>query len=380
MPLIELTDITYYSQPLPPDLAAVGKGILERWGLRKKTPDAPPPHLPKPLLNKVNLNIRPRETMVLLGPSGSGKSTLLKIIAGLLIPHSGTITYNGIPVQQVPIRERRIGMVFQEQALYQNMTGEDNIGFYYHIRHQEDQIPQRIRDVSRWMQVDLDPLLSRKPPTLSGGENQRIAIARALARDADIYLFDEPLGNLDARLRSHLRIALRRIFTTHPVTTVYVTHDLTEAATLGDRIAVMREGQIVQVGSAAEILYHPHDMFVADFFGGCNFLAGTIREDGCWSSGILSLEAPPIRIPAGKKITLGFRPSNIEIDPQGIFEVQVLDRIPMYERHLLHIEGRIEGVHVILEVPIEAEIGETFRISLTRTYWFETQTGLRLRY
>jgi ABC-type sugar transport system ATPase subunit len=379
MPLIELTDITYYAQP-PPRLGTATKGLLEHWGLRKKTADALPPELPKPLLNRINLNIRPRETMVLLGPSGSGKSTLLKIIAGLLTPHAGSITYNGVPVQQVPIRERRIGMVFQEQALYQNMTGEGNIGFYYHIRHQEEQIPQRIRDVSRWMQVDLEPLLSRKPPTLSGGENQRIAIARALARDADIYLFDEPLGNLDARLRSHLRIALRRIFTTHPVTTVYVTHDLTEASTLGNRIAVMREGQVVQVGSAAEILYHPHDMFVADFFGGCNFLTGTIREDGYWTSGLLTLEPSLSRAAAGKKLTLGFRPSDVAIDPEGIFEVYVLDRIPMYERHLVQIEGRIEGVHVTINLPIGAEIGETVRISLTRTHWFETQTGLRIRY
>ncbi|HLA44371.1 MAG TPA: ABC transporter ATP-binding protein, partial [Aggregatilineales bacterium] len=299
MPLIQLTDITLYPDEhlLQQSVEKVGSGLFGKLGLGTRPDDnvrhkQPAPPLPKPILDNLTLTIRHHETLALLGPSGSGKSTLIKIIAGLIKPTSGTISYNGQDMANVPPRERRIGMVFQQQALYQNMTSEENIGFYYELRGQPEQIPQRIRDVSRLMDVDLEPLLARRPPKLSGGERQRIAIARALAREVDIFLFDEPLSHLDPPLRIHLRGSMHRVFIMHPVTTVYVTHDQTEAMALADRIAILRDGKIEQIGTTAELFQRPHNTFVADFFGNCNLLPGFIRGDR-WQLGDVILYPPP---------------------------------------------------------------------------------------
>ena len=376
MPLIQLSEVTVY--PEGTFFPKKGSGLLNRFGLGRAE-DLRPEEPPRPILEDLTLTIRSRETLAVLGPSGAGKTTLLKLAAGLIKPHSGSVTYNQKPVEEVHIRERRIGMIFQGQALYQNMTSEQNIGFYHAIRNQPEEIPKRIRDVSRLMDVDLEPLLARKPPKLSGGENQRVAIARALARDVDIFLFDEPLSNLDAKLREHLRRAMKRIFSMYPVTTLYVTHDQAEAMAVADRVAVLRDGRLEQLGSAMEIYARPDNVFVADFLGGCNLLPGVIRE-GRWVYNDLSLDPPPARAREGGRITLGIRPADFVPDENGPLEIQVLKQTPLLDRHAIQVEGFLEGQPVTAEIPQEMEIGDWIRASAEKVYWFDTDSGKRLRF
>jgi multiple sugar transport system ATP-binding protein len=375
MPLIQLTDVTVFPQnaALRPEKRP---GMLRRMFFPPKGEFSDGP--PQPILDALTLTIRARETLAILGPSGAGKTTLLRIAAGLIKPYSGSVTYNQKPVNEVHIRERRIGMIFQGQALYQNMTSEENIGFYHAIRHQSEEIPRRIRDVSRLMDVDLGPLLSRRPPKLSGGENQRVAIARALARDVDIFLFDEPLSNLDAKLREHLRRSMKRIFNMYPVTTLYVTHDQSEAMAVADRIAILREGHLEQIGPAMEIFARPNNVFVADFLGRCNLLPGKIR-DGRWVYNDLSLQAPPTRAREGNQITLGIRPGDFIPDENGPLMIQVLDTTPLLDRHIIQVDGFLEGQRITADMPIGTEIGEWLRASVEKVFWFDTASGQRLR-
>jgi len=371
MPLIELEDVCVYAPAPAPRL-------LEKLGLQR--PPAYDPLLPPPILDHLSLHARPRETLAIVGASGSGKTTLLKVAAGLQKPDSGRVLHDGVDIRTAPVRQRRVGFVFQGQALYTNMTAQDNIGFYYTIRKQRQQIPQRVRDVARLMDVDLAPLLARKPPTLSGGERQRIAIARALAREVDIFLFDEPLAHLDVPLRNHLRVAMKRVFGLHPVTTLYVTHDRGEAMALGDRVALIHQGRIVQVGAAAELLERPANTFVASFFGEYNLLEGYIRDDQHWVLGEVRLPAPPAKAGVGDKIILGVRPGDFALDPQnGAMRVRVTDTFPLYERHIMQVHGRVEGHEIVFEAPLGGELGAEVRLTPTRWQWFAAKDGYRLR-
>ncbi|MCR4265186.1 ABC transporter ATP-binding protein [Nitratireductor sp. ZSWI3] len=234
-----------------------------------------------PVLRNLNLDIGKGEFLVLLGSSGCGKSTLLNCIAGLLEPTDGSIYINGQNVTWAEPSQRGIGMVFQSYALYPQMTVEGNLSFgLANARVPKDEIKRRISHAAEILQIE--PLLKRKPSALSGGQRQRVAIGRALVRDVDVFLFDEPLSNLDAKLRADLRVEIKRLHQSLQNTMIYVTHDQVEAMTLADRIAIMKGGVVMQLSSPDEIYNRPVNKYVADFIGSpsMNFIKGSLRHDG----------------------------------------------------------------------------------------------------
>lgn len=262
------------------------------------------------VINGLNLEIAPREFLVLLGPSGCGKSTLLNAIAGLNDVAGGQIHISGKNVTWAEPKDRGIGMVFQSYALYPRMSVEKNLTFGLRVAGMaKDEIARRLKHASKLLH--LDQLLHRKPAELSGGQRQRVAIGRALVREVDVFLFDEPLSNLDAKLRNELRIEIKKLHQSLGNTMIYVTHDQTEAMTLADRIAIMRDGVIQQLATPAEVYHRPANLFVAGFIGApaMNFISGQITADGQFTSGALSV---PLRrsLPAGPA-TLGIRPEHI---------------------------------------------------------------------
>src|SRR5215813_275004 len=231
------------------------------------------------VLKKLNLDVAEGEFIVLLGPSGCGKSTLLNCIAGLLEVSAGQIFIKGKNVTWEEPKDRGIGMVFQSYALYPQMSVRKNLSFGLRsARVPADEIERRIARTAEILQIE--PLLDRKPSQLSGGQRQRVAIGRALVRDADVFLFDEPLSNLDAKLRSELRVEIKRLHQKLANTMVYVTHDQIEAMTLADRIAVMKGGVIQQLGAPHDIYSRPVNRFVAGFIGSpqMNFLSGELES------------------------------------------------------------------------------------------------------
>ncbi|MCX7288945.1 MAG: sn-glycerol-3-phosphate ABC transporter ATP-binding protein UgpC [Rhodobacterales bacterium] len=233
------------------------------------------------VLKNMNLDVEEGEFIVLLGPSGCGKSTLLNCLAGLLDISDGQIWIKGKNVTWAEPSERGIGMVFQSYALYPQMTVRGNLSFGLKIAGMsKDEIEKRVARASEILQIQ--PLLDRKPGALSGGQRQRVAIGRALVRDVDVFLFDEPLSNLDAKLRSELRVEIKRLHTRLNNTMVYVTHDQIEALTLADRIAVMKGGVIQQLADPQTIYNKPSNLFVAGFIGSpsMNFLSGKTIEGG----------------------------------------------------------------------------------------------------
>src|SRR5664279_755106 len=194
-------------------------------------------------IEDMSLKIADGEVVAILGPSGCGKSTLLRLIAGLMQPDKGEILYDNQPLDEVPLQERGVGMVFQEGALMPHWDAEKSVGFFLWLRQREYEVPARVARISEITGIGLEKLMDRKPSQLSGGEKQRVAIARALTRDPKVFLFDEPFSSLDAKLRSTARVELKRLLREFPVTAVYVTHDQNEAVSLAHRIAVMRSGK-----------------------------------------------------------------------------------------------------------------------------------------
>ena len=239
------------------------------------------------VLKNLNLDINDGEFLVLLGSSGCGKSTLLNCIAGLLDITDGQIFIKGNNVTWSEPSERGIGMVFQSYALYPQMTVEGNLSFgLKNAKMPKAEIAERVARAAEILQIE--PLLKRKPGALSGGQRQRVAIGRALVRDVDVFLFDEPLSNLDAKLRADLRVELKQLHARLGNTMIYVTHDQVEAMTLADRIAIMKDGLIQQLDSPSEIYSRPRNKYVADFIGSpsMNFLDGTLEGDMFRGNGI----------------------------------------------------------------------------------------------
>ncbi|MEM4913783.1 MAG: ABC transporter ATP-binding protein, partial [Desulfurococcaceae archaeon] len=221
-------------------------------------------------VDRVNLGVEKGEFVVLLGPSGCGKTTTLRIIAGLVYPDEGKVIIDGRDVTYVEPGERDVSMVFQDYALYPHMTVFDNIAFPLVVRRKKfrlskEEISERVHKVAKMLGID--DLLDRKPLQLSGGQQQRVALARALIAEPKLWLMDEPLSNLDALIRVHLRAELKKLQKDLGITTIYVTHDQVEALTLADRIAVMNKGRIVQIGTPKEIYENPEHVFVATFVG-----------------------------------------------------------------------------------------------------------------
>jgi len=267
-----------------------------------------------------NLDIQDREFVVLVGPSGCGKSTTLRMIAGLEEITSGTIRIGDRVVNDVPPKDRDIAMVFQSYALYPHMTVYENMAFALKLRKlPKTTIDEKVRRAAKILVIEA--LLDRKPKALSGGQRQRVALGRAIVRDPKCFLFDEPLSNLDAKLRVEMRAEIKQLHMGLNATTVYVTHDQEEAMTLGDRVVVMREGLIQQVGGALEIYHHPKNRFVAGFLGSppMNFLSGRIVRDerGLWfDEGSARLPVPPwaqaeLQARVSEEVVLGVRPEAI---------------------------------------------------------------------
>lgn len=234
-------------------------------------------------LDQVDLTVPDGRTMAVLGPSGCGKSTLLRVVSGLESDYSGELYYDDQNMMDVPPRDRYIGMVFQNYALYPHFEGHGNLSFFFRLRKAPDEeTEERIRITSEIMGIGFNSLLQRKPGTLSGGQQQRVAIARAIVRRPRVFLFDEPLSNLDAKLRSQTRIEIKRLLRRFSITALYVTHDQTEAMALGDLVAVMRAGRIEQVGPFEEVRRLPANTFVAGFLGipPMSLLRGAAVEEG----------------------------------------------------------------------------------------------------
>ena len=265
-------------------------------------------------LNQVNLTIPDGQTLAILGPSGCGKSTLLRVLAGLETEYTGHVYFDNQLMDDAPAKDRHIGMVFQNYALYPHFEGRGNLSFFFKLRKATDEeTDERIRITSEIMGIGFKQLLQRKPGTLSGGQQQRVAIARAIVRNPKLFLFDEPLSNLDAKLRAQTRVEIKRLLRQFQITAAYVTHDQTEAITLGDLVAVMRAGRVEQVGSFQELRVNPVNTFVASFLGTppMNLLAGWYVAAGQLQLDDMSIPLPKqlrTTMAIGQKIIIGVHP------------------------------------------------------------------------
>lgn len=272
------------------------------------------------VIRNVGFDIRDGEFAVFVGPSGCGKSTLLRLIAGLEDVNAGSIAFDGEDVTEWAPAERGVAMVFQSYALYPHMSVYDNMAFGLKLAKADKQhIADRVHETARILQIE--PLLDRKPRELSGGQRQRVAIGRAIVRQPRVFLFDEPLSNLDAALRVQMRIELKRLHRDLGTTMIYVTHDQVEAMTLADRIVVLNAGAVEQIGEPLALYHHPRNLFVAGFIGSpkMNFLAATVTAcdagqvtlDLGSRRPIVAAVADTTRLRSGAKLTLGLRPEHL---------------------------------------------------------------------
>ncbi|MBU1360571.1 MAG: sn-glycerol-3-phosphate ABC transporter ATP-binding protein UgpC [Gammaproteobacteria bacterium] len=297
----------------------------------------------------VDLSIASGEFCVFVGPSGCGKSTLLRIVAGLEDVSDGQVLIGGVDVTDKAPRERGIAMVFQSYALYPHMTVHDNIAFGLETGRKlsRDEIDRKVRDAAETLA--LTPLLDRLPRQLSGGQRQRVAIGRAIVRQPEVFLFDEPLSNLDATLRVQMRIEIAKLHREMQTTMIYVTHDQVEAMTLADKIVVLNAGRIEQVGSPVELYERPRNTFVAGFIGSSrmNFLdcrAAEVSADGVTVvlPGDVTLKVPAARaeVAVGDEVTLGFRPEHVELEAgDALLEAPVEVIEELGDGHLMYLRA-----------------------------------------
>ncbi|MDB6141839.1 MAG: sugar transporter ATP-binding protein [Pseudomonas sp.] len=284
------------------------------------------------IIKGIDLDVRDKEFVVFVGPSGCGKSTLLRLIAGLEDVTSGTIELDGRDITEVTPAKRDLAMVFQTYALYPHMTVRKNMSFALDLAGGDKaEIERKVSEAARILQ--LEPLLERKPKQLSGGQRQRVAIGRAIVRNPKIFLFDEPLSNLDAALRVQTRLELSRLHKELNATMIYVTHDQVEAMTLADKVVVLNGGKVEQVGSPLELYHHPANLFVAGFLGTpkMGFLKGSITRvsstdcDVTLDAGaIVTLPLGGANLSVGSSVTLGIRPEHLNIAQPGDCQMQVI--------------------------------------------------------
>jgi multiple sugar transport system ATP-binding protein len=277
----------------------------------------------KPAVDQLDLAIEDGEFLVLVGPSGCGKSTSLRMLAGLEDVNAGRILIGDRDVTQMPPKDRDIAMVFQSYALYPHMTVADNMGFALKIGGiNKSEIRTRVEEAAKIL--DLEPYLDRKPKALSGGQRQRVAMGRAIVRKPQVFLMDEPLSNLDAKLRVQTRTQIASLQRRLGVTTVYVTHDQVEAMTMGDRVCVLKDGLLMQVGSPRDLYDHPNNVFVAGFIGSpaMNLLELPVADGGIKLGDHIHPVERALISGAGDRVTLGVRPEDLELSDRGL-EVQV---------------------------------------------------------
>jgi len=340
----------------------------------------------------LDLAVRDGELLVLVGPSGCGKSTALRMVAGLETPTSGRVLIGERDVTGLPPQERDIAMVFQSYALYPHMSVAENLGFGLRMRGTpREETARRVEDAAR--ALDLEGLLERKPGQLSGGQRQRVALGRAIVREPLAFLFDEPLSNLDARLRVQTRAELARLHRRLGATMIYVTHDQEEAMTLGQRVAVLRDGDLQQVAPPMEVYGRPVNRFVAGFVGSpeMNFFQGELRGDGGrtrLAAAGFKLELDPAEVPAGTpadgRVVLGVRPQDIElVDPEASDLVTTAEVVePLGSELLLHLarpdgRGEIRGLAPAeRRVSVDDRVGVRFRRD--RLHLFDPDGGARI--
>jgi len=345
-------------------------------------------------LDHVNLTIPDGQTFVVLGPSGCGKSTLLRVVAGIADDYSGQVFYDGVVMEDVPPKKRYIGMVFQSYALYPNFNNEGNLAFFFKLHKIDDaETRERIRYTSELMGIGFKELLPRRPGTLSGGQQQRVAIARAIVRAPRLFLFDEPLSNLDAKLRMQTRTEIKRLLHRFGITSIYVTHDQTEAMALADQIVIMRAGKIEQVGTYQELMLNPLNAFVAGFLGlpPMNLLAGGIVDDRRLVLGEDTLRLPEsvaAQTHNGQVVTLGMRPEAVAIATgsragSGLWLAAVVESL---EADLVHHtqsvylrSGRWSFTGICL-TEIRLQIGQPVQAQLDpqALYFFDELSGKRI--
>ncbi len=347
------------------------------------------------VLNGINLSVPDGKTFAVVGPSGCGKSTLLRVIAGLQ-EYKGHVYYDDEDIAPVPPGDRYIGMVFQNYALYPHFKGKGNLGFFFKMHNApDDETEERIRRTSEIMGIGFSELLKRKPGTLSGGEQQRVAIARAIVRKPRVFLFDEPLSNLDAALRLKTRVEIRRLLSRFGITAVYVTHDQQEAAALADKIAVMREGRIEQVGSFNELLQRPETIFVADFMGSPPmniFPPGIIRGHMLEVDGELAVPLPREAASVfknGRELVLGLRVKDISLavnnrSDAGMMKLRGRVEVtePDFSAHTQTIHVKTGAFAFRAAVPLDTPVkkGETaeFAFLPEKCYYFDADTQKRV--
>jgi multiple sugar transport system ATP-binding protein len=331
------------------------------------------------VLHGISLDISDGEFMVLVGPSGCGKSTLLRMLAGLEDINSGSIAIDGRVVNDVDSKDRDIAMVFQSYALYPHMTVRENMGFSLRLRNESKaKIEDRVAHAARIL--NLGPYLDRYPRELSGGQRQRVAMGRAIVRDPKVFLFDEPLSNLDAKLRVAMRAEIKALHQRLKTTTVYVTHDQVEAMTMADRIAVMNEGRIEQLGEPLELYDRPANLFVAQFIGSpaMNVFEGILRGN--------TVEALGHKWPAaasggqeGQAVKYGIRPEHIDLGG-GAIEAEVVVVEPMGAETELVLQVGGQSLTVVTHGRASYGPGDKIHIApqVKQAHLFDAASGTRI--
>ncbi len=347
------------------------------------------------VVRSINLRVEPHEFVVLVGPSGCGKSTTLRMVAGLEEISDGTVSIGGRIVNKVAPKDRDVAMVFQNYALYPHLDVAENIAFGLRVRRaKKDAVQKAVQEAASIL--GLTEYLKRKPADLSGGQRQRVAMGRAIVRNPKVFLFDEPLSNLDAKLRTQMRAEIKRLHKRLNATSMYVTHDQVEAMTLADRIVVMNGGQIEQVGTPMEVFLKPANTFVAAFMGSppmsllkatVESVSGTLSaviKDGNGKQTAINLpEAAGRKIVDGQPITLGIRPEDIRLDSTGSKRSQTLPCQvelvePLGSEALLH--GRIHGQPLVAKIATSQELPdfgtvEKLHVETERLHVFDGETG-----
>jgi multiple sugar transport system ATP-binding protein len=349
---------------------------------------------PKLAVRDVSLDVREDAVTALIGPSGCGKSTILRMVAGLEDVTSGTIELAGQILNDVPERDRDIAMVFQSYALYPHMTVRDNMAFGLKLRKlPKADIEKRVNEAAGIL--SLEKLLDRKPKELSGGQRQRVALGRAIVREPSVFLMDEPLSNLDAKLRVQTRAEIARLHQRMGTTFVYVTHDQVEAMTMGTRIAVMSDGLLQQVGTPQVLYDQPTNRFVAGFIGSpsMNFLDVTFDSSGGtpklvgptdWTASLPHRFASSVGATSGRKLVAGFRPEHLELDPIEGDTVVLPGKADVVEylgnEELLHVTAAGKDIVAIVGSDHRVKPGDVLSLilPLSKLHLFDAETGLSL--
>ncbi len=338
-----------------------------------------------------NLSIKDKEFIVFVGPSGCGKSTTLRMIAGLEEITSGELYIDDEMVNDKAPKDRNIAMVFQSYALYPHMSVYDNMAFGLKLRKMpKDQIEEKVNQAADIL--GLTPYLDRKPKALSGGQRQRVALGRAIVRNAKVFLMDEPLSNLDAKLRVQMRGELIKLHNKIETTTIYVTHDQIEAMTMASRIVVMKDGYIMQVGSPKEIYDHPNNMFVAGFIGTppMNFIHGRVNKEGIFTAGKHTIELPQDKFEIvkfhkmiEKDIVLGIRPEDIHDDqvvmkayPNAVLDVVVDVAELLGAETNIYTQVHESNICASVDARTNIHIGDQLKLTLdmNKSHFFDPQT------